>query len=580
MGGANDTVHRGTWRISLLSSGSVSLCCQAFFCPCHVYGILVQRLPPGSACGAGGYGSGCALYAAASALLLGCVLHTGARGAVRAKYGIQGSGCGDCLAVACCSPWALAQAVREVAARQALAAAAAAAGADQARVPSVRKARGGSSAPPWDPEATGDSAHHPWHHDPWQPIQVYRDPERERSAAAAAAAAEAEAKRSRSRSRRAASDSASGADDAASEASVSAVRLAYGTPPRSGTAMLHPLPPPPLPAAAAAGVQSPGSSMDGRSWASVSRKRVVPQPYGGGEELLSASDVGDEGWAPPPPGERAEGWEPSATTGGGDGSRGGRARNGSGGGSRSPSVSAGGEVTAGMASPRRPKSLSSQGGGGPSQSSNRFARNPSRFGLTATGERPAVAFPPDAVLQDAPSPASMSRSVSRSAKSGGAMKRGGSGMSRVFSRRSAPGGEAEAEAVRADDPVQAAAAAAKVVAPEAALEFYCSAEPAPPATLIAPRLSTAGSVGGGGAGGFAAAATAALVASYFRPRGLGHGQGQGQGQGQASPPPQWAKASGADSGGRGLSVNGGVTPGDGGTGLQPRGSLPGARDED
>ncbi|KAJ7230560.1 PLAC8-domain-containing protein [Mycena pura] len=95
--------------------------CCAWWCPCIVHGKNKQRLrhlqekgspdPDGGSCCSGACWAHCCLT---SWFGLGWVLSCGTRGDVRSRYGIEGGGCGDCLASCCCAPCDLTQVSREI----------------------------------------------------------------------------------------------------------------------------------------------------------------------------------------------------------------------------------------------------------------------------------------------------------------------------------------------------------------------------------------------------------------------------------------------------------------------------------
>jgi Cys-rich protein (TIGR01571 family) len=88
------------WASSLLCClcTDVESCCCSFLCPCIQYGWTSEKLDKDNFCGP------CCLYFLCP--IAACCFHTPIRGEIRARNGIEGTCCEDCLAVTfcpCCS---------------------------------------------------------------------------------------------------------------------------------------------------------------------------------------------------------------------------------------------------------------------------------------------------------------------------------------------------------------------------------------------------------------------------------------------------------------------------------------------
>merc|ERR1712070_617518 len=99
-------------------------CCFAFYCTSCLVGNVTERLQRDDFCCAGGYAGACFGH-----FLLGQFLHAGfcvtcpLRGAIRFKYGIEGSPLEDCFCTLCCEPCSVEQMNKEVARRKVMGAA-------------------------------------------------------------------------------------------------------------------------------------------------------------------------------------------------------------------------------------------------------------------------------------------------------------------------------------------------------------------------------------------------------------------------------------------------------------------------
>mmetsp|Transcript_52115 Transcript_52115/g.129812 ORF Transcript_52115/g.129812 Transcript_52115/m.129812 type:complete len:338 (+) Transcript_52115:354-1367(+) len=98
---------QGDWGTGLLSccfSAPTSDCCFHFMCPCVAYGKTVDMLVPqdtlcpasrdAALCGGSKY-LGCCCWTVLQSAGLGCLIHAGARRAVRNRYGIHSGCCPD-----------------------------------------------------------------------------------------------------------------------------------------------------------------------------------------------------------------------------------------------------------------------------------------------------------------------------------------------------------------------------------------------------------------------------------------------------------------------------------------------------
>ncbi|KAF8149879.1 PLAC8 family-domain-containing protein [Crassisporium funariophilum] len=99
------------------SLGTCKLHCFAYFCPGMVFSKVKKRLDhlnekgyaePNN--GGDGCSSECLMFHCGKAIIQQIAL----RGAVRARYNIEGGGCGDCFTVTCCGACALTQNSREI----------------------------------------------------------------------------------------------------------------------------------------------------------------------------------------------------------------------------------------------------------------------------------------------------------------------------------------------------------------------------------------------------------------------------------------------------------------------------------
>mmetsp|Transcript_47911 Transcript_47911/g.116678 ORF Transcript_47911/g.116678 Transcript_47911/m.116678 type:complete len:168 (-) Transcript_47911:272-775(-) len=106
--------------------GSVGMCCKAAFCPCLMYGDLVERLTSSETLCGGRKNDACLVYCGADYLppivgipSLGFLFHWQARQSVRARYGIVEEPCCDCCVACFCSSCSFTQIHRELILRNA-----------------------------------------------------------------------------------------------------------------------------------------------------------------------------------------------------------------------------------------------------------------------------------------------------------------------------------------------------------------------------------------------------------------------------------------------------------------------------
>ncbi|KAJ7086279.1 PLAC8 family-domain-containing protein, partial [Mycena epipterygia] len=96
-------------------------CLVSWFLPCMVYGRNRARFQALESYGAvstetsdGLIGGDSLLYCAAQCCGCGGIVGMMGRGETRARYGIHGGGCNDCLLSCCCAPCTLTQESREI----------------------------------------------------------------------------------------------------------------------------------------------------------------------------------------------------------------------------------------------------------------------------------------------------------------------------------------------------------------------------------------------------------------------------------------------------------------------------------
>ncbi|RUS19008.1 PLAC8 family-domain-containing protein, partial [Endogone sp. FLAS-F59071] len=110
---SDPNVPVGKWRHGLCDCfGDCGLCIQTCCCPCITYGQNKDKMLGDGSCFA--HGAVFCLLVALTGSIGSCILGFMNRGEVRARYGIQGDGCSDCMTHCCCSCCALIQEGREI----------------------------------------------------------------------------------------------------------------------------------------------------------------------------------------------------------------------------------------------------------------------------------------------------------------------------------------------------------------------------------------------------------------------------------------------------------------------------------
>mmetsp|Transcript_3470 Transcript_3470/g.6913 ORF Transcript_3470/g.6913 Transcript_3470/m.6913 type:complete len:305 (+) Transcript_3470:234-1148(+) len=120
-----DTSRQDEWGIGLLSclcATPNATCTKHFICPCMTYGTNVEELMPQDTlcpasqdvalCGGSKY-LGCCCWTVLQPCGMGCLLTTGARRAIRSRYGIKSGMCPDYCATFICPLCALHQEAME-----------------------------------------------------------------------------------------------------------------------------------------------------------------------------------------------------------------------------------------------------------------------------------------------------------------------------------------------------------------------------------------------------------------------------------------------------------------------------------
>ena len=105
------SLKTGVWTHGLFGCfDNLSVCIITYFVPCVTFGQTRERL----------HGDGCILYGCLYAMVpfAACFLETSQRGEIRARRGIDGSCCGDFMAVLCCPLCTLVQEEQEAIALQ------------------------------------------------------------------------------------------------------------------------------------------------------------------------------------------------------------------------------------------------------------------------------------------------------------------------------------------------------------------------------------------------------------------------------------------------------------------------------
>ncbi|KAI1369622.1 PLAC8 family-domain-containing protein [Xylaria arbuscula] len=109
----------GEWQTGICSCGPCSSCLLAWCLPCILLGNTSERIRDPSMQSADMLNSDCLIHGAISCFTgCGWIYAMLKRGEIRERYGIQGSGCGDCCVSFWCSCCALIQQDNEVKIRQ------------------------------------------------------------------------------------------------------------------------------------------------------------------------------------------------------------------------------------------------------------------------------------------------------------------------------------------------------------------------------------------------------------------------------------------------------------------------------
>ncbi|GLI62716.1 hypothetical protein VaNZ11_005442 [Volvox africanus] len=89
-------------------------CLYACCCTPCAYGSNVALMEPIVCCGGDCFGACATYFGIQYCTGMACILHLMARGYLRNKYGIPGTGCSDFMITWCCTPCALCQEQREL----------------------------------------------------------------------------------------------------------------------------------------------------------------------------------------------------------------------------------------------------------------------------------------------------------------------------------------------------------------------------------------------------------------------------------------------------------------------------------
>ncbi|RWA05904.1 hypothetical protein EKO27_g9200 [Xylaria grammica] len=110
---------QGEWQTGICSCGPCSSCLLAWCLPCILLGQTSERIRDPSMQSADLLNSDCFLHGAINCFTgCGWIYALLKRGEIRERYGIKGSGCGDCCVSFWCSCCALIQQDNEVKIRQ------------------------------------------------------------------------------------------------------------------------------------------------------------------------------------------------------------------------------------------------------------------------------------------------------------------------------------------------------------------------------------------------------------------------------------------------------------------------------
>ncbi|KAK0713906.1 PLAC8 family-domain-containing protein, partial [Lasiosphaeria miniovina] len=110
----------GQWESGFCNCSPCESCFLACCCPCIIHGKTADRLRDPTMATADTFNSDCVLFGVVQACLgVGFIFTMQQRGEIRKRYGIKGSGLGDCCATFWCNCCAQIQADNEVIARSA-----------------------------------------------------------------------------------------------------------------------------------------------------------------------------------------------------------------------------------------------------------------------------------------------------------------------------------------------------------------------------------------------------------------------------------------------------------------------------
>ncbi|CAI6334185.1 unnamed protein product [Periconia digitata] len=92
----------------------IGTCCMAWFCPCILHGKTRHRVRNnGDMSSYSCCNSSCMGFCGLLACGVGFILPWISRADMRAKYGLEGNGCKDCLCACCCGPCDMVQQSKE-----------------------------------------------------------------------------------------------------------------------------------------------------------------------------------------------------------------------------------------------------------------------------------------------------------------------------------------------------------------------------------------------------------------------------------------------------------------------------------
>jgi len=111
----NVNVGNDEWNNGLFDCFSGGVCLKGTFCPCFVYGKTQHRIKDPSMAGYSSMNSDCFIWCGTQYCCgIGWIFNCMQRGDIRKRFGINGGGCTDCLASACCTCCVVIQSEKEV----------------------------------------------------------------------------------------------------------------------------------------------------------------------------------------------------------------------------------------------------------------------------------------------------------------------------------------------------------------------------------------------------------------------------------------------------------------------------------